>query len=441
MPDLLDSQIRDLVARAVNDAPPAPDIDTMLHHVSVSTRQNPRRSRPQRWVTYGAAGLAAAAAAVGLVVISLRDIEPTVAPQTTPSVVTTVTPPTAQTSPTTEPVDATVAPSTTPETAPSSPPSSQPAPAAQGSWLAVAGPNGVTLTDQDGNESVVTTEPMGVAVPAPNGSVYMQRLAAAEPTTSNPILSASPETGALDPVAVPAELADSALALRDVAQSPDGPPVLLVEVLAPNCTSPESCDNPLYLFSPGGEQATKVGVASQWEYSVNNISYGSSGLVVSEGSYVGSDLYSLSAALDISPIDGAAFGVTPCDDGYANCSRVYTIDTIGANVAWINIADGADPELVVHQTGGRGKPVGRPARVSLKDYLVGYGNGSSQADQLTGLNIADIRFDPSSGELIGGRMVAWWGGDETSNEPPTAVVVDLGTGTASAPITGRPALN
>ncbi len=439
MPDLPDSQIRDLVARAVNDAPPPPEMDAMLHHVSVSTNAHPRRSPSQRWATYGAAGLAAAAATVGLVVVALRDTDSQVVPQTTPSAPSSLPPSTVSAATTAVGTDTTASPSTIPASVASTsttPP--EPAAPAETSWLAVAGSNGVTLTDQEGTESVITNEPMAVAIASPNGSVYMQRLAGVETTASNPILSTS-EAGTIDPLPVPAELADRQLLLRDVVAAPDGPPVLLVEAVAPDCNSPETCDNILYAYNPGADTATTLGTGKAWEFSVNNISYGSNGLMVSEGSYVGNSVYSLSSSPDVTPIEAEPFGIKECSDGPDDCSRMFTVDTTGTYVAWIDNEASGKPEVVIHQTDGRGKPIGTPTRIPVTGR-VGLGEGSAEPALVDGLNIADISFDPATGELTSGRMVAWWGGVEDRSTPASGSEIDLVTGDTTRFI-GYPSLN
>ncbi|MBA3287955.1 MAG: hypothetical protein H0U21_08025, partial [Acidimicrobiia bacterium] len=80
-PDL-DAQIRRLVARAVSDAPPAPDLEDPKYPDSHA--DGPRRW----WFAGGAAVLAAAAAVVALLFVVTSDEDSVQTPITEPTTVT-----------------------------------------------------------------------------------------------------------------------------------------------------------------------------------------------------------------------------------------------------------------------------------------------------------------------------------------------------------------
>ena len=78
MPDLeisgLDDRIRDLVARAVADAPPAPTIDEHTLEESAMLRPNTQSpSDRNRWIVGGIAGLSVAAAVIALIFVTRPD--------------------------------------------------------------------------------------------------------------------------------------------------------------------------------------------------------------------------------------------------------------------------------------------------------------------------------------------------------------------------------
>lgn len=435
MPDLLDTQIRDLVARAVDDAPPAPDLDAVPMAATVTSLDTRRR-----WPSYAATAGVAAAVTAGLIVVTTRDtdapIDPTTVTTAAPPVVTSTAAPlptTPSTTPESSPVATT---SVAPTTAPGSPA------VAPTTWLAIAGPDAVTRTDSDGRVDTVTTEPMSVAIAAPNGEVFTQRLEWSENPTDNPILRWSATTGTLIPIDLPEVLTTKPLILRDVVGEVDGPAVLVIEASAGNCPNPETCDNLLYTLQVDSGEAAEVGIAGQWEYSIINLSYGNNGLAVGDGTYVGSDVYSISASPDVVPVGRSEFGTVGCDDGFENCSRMLTVETSGTYVAWIDNVE-SNAEAVIQPTDGRGSPVGQPTRVPIAELI----SGDPQADTswfFRGMNIAGIEVDPSSGQVVGGRLAMWWSSPSdipgvTDQSAVSGVIIDLATRT-SQPVTGTPSL-
>jgi hypothetical protein len=90
MPDLeisgLDDRIRDLVARAVADAPPAPTIDERTLEESAVLRPNTQSTSDRnRWIVGGIAGLSVAAAVIALIFVNRPDDATTTVPITQPS--------------------------------------------------------------------------------------------------------------------------------------------------------------------------------------------------------------------------------------------------------------------------------------------------------------------------------------------------------------------
>jgi hypothetical protein len=130
--DPIDARLRQLVADASADAPPAPDPATFVPGTPGAVRSlDTARQRRRRWLTGGAIGLTAAAAAVTFLVFDNEPTDtlvPATVPITEPLLVpaTTVPAPTASTVP--EP-----APTTAPEQQPSDTDDTQPEPTAAAS--------------------------------------------------------------------------------------------------------------------------------------------------------------------------------------------------------------------------------------------------------------------------------------------------------------------
>jgi hypothetical protein len=147
--DDLDARIRQLVARAVADAPPPPDL-TRGEATIEPTEPDHRRW----WIGGGAAVAAAAAMIISLAVITTGDetTEPT--PLTQPPSVTTV------------PVQ------------PTAPPSTAPAPPeASAGAILTAGPDGVVEHLPNGEQRTLTDEPMAIALAGGVDAVITQRVA------------------------------------------------------------------------------------------------------------------------------------------------------------------------------------------------------------------------------------------------------------------------
>ncbi len=153
MPDDLDVRIRELVARAVADAPAAPELDPAVSPIE------PAPSRRGWWIGGGAALLAAAALVATFVLVGPSD-DTVTTPATNPATNPTTTVPAPTTS---APV---VVPPTTAAPA---------APAGQ-AWIATAGPAGVVLRDAAGTTVRTLDEPMAIALPLADGRVIVQRV-------------------------------------------------------------------------------------------------------------------------------------------------------------------------------------------------------------------------------------------------------------------------
>ena len=147
----LDTRIRELVARAVADAPRAPELDPS---VLPGSEPKPDNSHRGWWLGGGAAILAAAALITALLLVGDADDK-----VTTPATPPTVAPTPAPTAPpTTVPTTGTVRAVSTPPGA-----------------FVTAGPDGVVEHRDDGQTRTLTTEPMAMALDAGDGRVIVQR--------------------------------------------------------------------------------------------------------------------------------------------------------------------------------------------------------------------------------------------------------------------------
>ncbi len=149
MSDDLDVRIRELVARAVADAPPAPELDPAVSFTEPSTDHR------RWWIGGGAAVLAAAAVAATFVLVGPGEDS-----VTTPG-----------TLPPTTPTDGATA--RGPRSRP--PRRLPPAVIADRAGSLTAGPDGVVqhLVDET---RTLTTEPMAIALDAGDGRIIVQRV-------------------------------------------------------------------------------------------------------------------------------------------------------------------------------------------------------------------------------------------------------------------------
>ena len=176
----LDTRIRSLVARAVADAPAAPELER-------ATRLEPRQARHdghRGWWLGGGAALLAAAAAITTVVL-VADTDDRIS---TPSA--TTVPPVATTTPATTPSPSTVAP---PASTVPAPPPVAPFTVTEPGYVATAGSGGVTVRTLQADLVRRLAGPAAIALPVGDGRTVVQATGAAptiwsaDATTSEPV--------------------------------------------------------------------------------------------------------------------------------------------------------------------------------------------------------------------------------------------------------------
>jgi hypothetical protein len=335
--DELDGRIRELLGRAVADAPPPPDLEGLT--VTPNTEQRNRN----RWLLGGATGLSIAAALIALVLYEGPDdlaepVVPATRPSTTMPTATESTPvptatPTSTPSATasTEPTTASTPPSTPPSTTASTEP--EPTEPTSSPVAVAAGPNGVSVTGADGIESIVTNEPMSVAFAGRDGRVYMQRSddvrdAAADTT----ILVSDPATGGVDPLPLPEELVGPTR--LHGATDIDGT-VLLLETGPGNCNGFENCDGALWAYRVDAGAASELDRMNVWEAGWSRLHLADSGMAVgtfSEGPTA--SLYSISLTGDAA-IAPATVGLEDSYGDCTNCPSAFSIDRTGKYLTWL----------------------------------------------------------------------------------------------------------
>jgi hypothetical protein len=335
----LDTRIRELVARAVADAPSPPDIDpTALPELE------PGSDRRRWWIGGGAAILAAAALVTALVLVgdtedsvSTPGTEPTVAPTPVP----TVTVPTTA-------APTTAAPTTAAPTTTTSPPAVGP-----GAVL-TAGPSGVVV-HRGQRQRTLTSEPMVIALAAPDGRVIVQRHAGdgagqgwGDADTAPLVLG---DDGSLRPLFDTVDW-DGGVVLHDV-EVVDGRLLLLFSLQVAMNVNPENADETLYVIDLDSAERTEVAAdVGGWEFGTSRLHLATTGLIVGEESAGASR----GIFIDDVPIPGRASPLpTPADLGleesYGDCSicpRTFTVSPDGRTIAWIDPADdGTANDLVV----------------------------------------------------------------------------------------------
>lgn len=353
MPDL-DDRIRDLVARAAADAPPAPELDG-------ATRTRPdtgsHRSR-SRWLAGGIAGLSAAAALVALFWIGGDRVgDEAVAPATvpptpvTPAPATTApggtsglpvsVPPTvagsvidgaptssAQTDPMTT-VEPTIAPSTT-----------SPQPGGSEVRIVRAGPDGVAVVRIDGSggefAEPFTDEPMAVAFRTPDGRVLMQRSSDRRDPDADTALLVAAVPDEIAPLVAPDELAGMSLRLHDVAEV-GGDLLALVESQAGPCATPDECDGSLWALDVDSGELGLILTDNMWESGFGRLHLAATGLIVGERfsealSMPFSDVVPGSGAV---VLDTASLGLEAEYFDCSTCPSAFAIDRSGATIGWL----------------------------------------------------------------------------------------------------------
>jgi hypothetical protein len=185
--------------------------------------------------------------------------------------------------------------------------------------VAQAGPKGVKLGDR-----AITDTPTDLAVPAPDGDVYMQ------PTGGNTITIWRAATGMIDDMFAAVKLIGTPT-LHDV-NSVDGKLVVLYTLSSVDSSTPETTWTRLYASTVAGD----LGQVGGWEYGVaGSLHLASNGLIVGEQNQL------VSADLFVTGLPGApvftAKDVGP-EDSYVDCDCPYgfTVSTDGSTIAWID---------------------------------------------------------------------------------------------------------
>lgn len=341
MPDLddrrLDAAIRDLVARAAADAPPAPHIDehtvptTPLFLVDES-----RRDRRAKVVT-AIAGLSIAAAAVGLLVVN-RDRTPEApAPADTLPVTVPVTDP--ATVPVTDPattLNSTLPPTTAATTAPVTVPAVTPIPEV----IVIAGDDGIRIDTGDAVTDALVGESVTTAIRVPDGRIFFQYRASDQPPSLSVIPAPDGDTAAVVPM--PADFAGTAV-LHDAAVV-DGEVVLLVESAPGQCTDPNTCIGSVWAIWPDrtADAAAKLDEQNVWEAAYSRLSLSTTGVIVGmKSAEVSTSPWSVVLpGAAAAPIDPASVGLEVDYIECATCPMALTIDTTGRFVGWIERTEG-----------------------------------------------------------------------------------------------------
>lgn len=342
----LDARIRGLVARAVADAPPAPDLDPTV--VALEHRPDHRRA----WWVGGGAALLAAAATITMVVLIADTDERISTPATTPT------------------VPATPAPDTTPGTTAGSTPGTVDDPATStttsildatdpqdpgpsvGGVVLTSGTDGVTAY-RDGIASTIWTEPAIIALATPDGQVLLQ-----PDGEGGAPLALDPATGATSPL--PADHPDDwngLVRLHDV-ELVAGRELLLYS-LVEGTDRPDADTEAVYLLDLGtGERELLLppaGAAADGSVR-SRLTMSTSGRIVGTLADPGGVSF-LSLAVPGSPaaerpLTAAQLGLAPTYPGCdVECPRLFAISSDGRTIAWVEGEDNA--ELVVHEDGSQ----------------------------------------------------------------------------------------
>jgi hypothetical protein len=258
MPDTpdLDTRIRELVARAVANAPPAPELEPVFEL---------RRNHRPWWIGGGIAVTAAAAAIAVFTfggqedkVATIRATDPTVAtvPETAPAPST----------------PGTQAPDTAPPASSGPPVTAPPTPGTGGGAVVTAGPDGVVRW-VDGAPTTISTEPMAFAIGLGDGRILAQRFAG--PITA-PYGRADADTA---PVVIARDGTitelfgtvdwDGAVRMHDL-EIVDGRPLLLFS-LAVGMENPDTADETLYVVDLDTAERTEIAQVGGWEFGTGRL--------------------------------------------------------------------------------------------------------------------------------------------------------------------------
>ena len=339
--DDLDTRIRHLVADAIADAPPAPMLDAhTLRPGGASTPSAPpapfRLADRRRGWALAAAGALTAAAAVAAVIMINRDdrrLVPVGIDSTAPTVITAASTP---------PLPATVVPSSTPADSTTEVPATEvPATALQQS-IVTAGADGVWQQTPTGPVQW-TTEPMAVALLAPDGTMIVQRVTEYSSNADTATAADSLPLRIATPGAVPesffgdaAEPVEGWYRLHDVAVVA-GKPVMLYERQAAVSSGVETPPGELLLLDlTSGTLDTVATSWGGWESGSSRMHLSNNGFVVGEYYSEISRSFSLQYLLGDTDITAEELGVAPVYEDCSTCARLFTIDRAGNTIAWLD---------------------------------------------------------------------------------------------------------
>jgi hypothetical protein len=396
----IDRQIKDLLARAVAQAPPPPDLEHPMPMKS-SDHRAPNRNP---WLLIGGVGLAAAATVAGLLVIpNLNDQTTVLAPGDTG--LPDVLPPASAVPEVTPPV------ASLPELV--APASTSPDEVVGGSLISVvvsAGLTGIEYREIFPTEEVgqvVTEIASKYAVRGPDGNIYFEPIALSE----DPVLDTGPRiidttTGEMTIVDVPAP-AGASISLFDVADV-GGRLTILYAASYDSCAGGDDplCVTTLRTFQPDTGDSQILAERNAWEFGWQPFTVASNGIVAGAG---------YESVVEEPQFYNVGGGIVPTlealglETGYADCldcPTAFAVDAEGTHIAWI---DGAplDQRIVITDLA-----TGTRVEVAIVDF------DRPSYLQLAGVEIVD-------GAVVAGRAV-FTGFSESGDAPP--VLVDLATG-------------
>ncbi len=401
----IDAQIKELLARAIADSPPPPD----LAYPMLTTTPDRRTPNRNPWIVLGGVSIAAAATVAGLLIIPGIDDQTTViAPSNTalPEVTSAVSVLPEVTGPGTVAVEEPTATTSPDGAAPATTTATDGAPTTQ-RVVVSAGPSGIEVVRLGEVGQVVTTEPAKFAVEGPDGRIYFEPAApldAVDADTRPRVLDTA--TGEVTLLDVPAP-ADNTVRLLDVADV-DGQLTILYSASYDACTSGSdpACLASLRTFQPDTGASQILAERNTWEFGWQPFTLATNGIVAGAGyESVVEEPHFFNVGGGIAPTL-AALGL---EDGYADCvdcPTAFAVDAEGGHVAWIDGPVG-DRRVVVTDLSN-----GTRAEVAIADF------DRPSYLQLAGVEIAD-------GVIVAGQA-AFTPFAESGDAAP--VLVDLASG-------------
>ncbi len=339
----LDTRIRELVARAVADAPRAPELDPS---VLAGSEPKPDTNHRGWWLGAGAAILAAALLVTALLLVGDADDK-----VTTPGTLPTVAP--------------TPAPTARPTSVPTTPVVSD--------AVLTAGPEGV-VEHRGGETRTLTSEPMAIALDAGDGRIIVQRRSGngdgqgwTDGYTIPLVLAADGTTSPL----FGASVWEGGIVLHDI-EVVDGHRLLLYSVQGP--VVPQQPNENLFVVDLDTEQGTRVARAiGGWEFGTDRLHLATSGLIVGQASGEANHWIKIVAVPD-SPAAGVALPTAAdvgLEESYSDCTDCpngFTVTRDGQTVAWVE--DGALMTVALEPQVGQPERVADVPRGYVKDLDV-----------------------------------------------------------------------